>query len=740
MAKRGDIYAHDKGSNPVKLTENITNYNVFVDPKFIRDKKKFIDLITPVIYKHLCEIYGMKKVTSMECIQNVEAFTTTELIPKTPEFFYLGHMDIGSGKYNDIVSSGYYTYDWTGYNAQVQQIISGFNSWTAYGLIKTELDKSIYIGVKNQNYLWFFYNTTFLDELKKLNLGYIKIENINYVYILPDMISNVARESLPLKKLLDRYGYLANFNNIDKVFSRQENRYVKIISNANPLIAQDIKNLKLKYYQDRSHDRIPILHGLGLEPFTRRYYEYGWFLSNVLWFVDRNNNAFYGIEQYFNDVLRGKNGKIIGRASSWIGNVGANEFQIEQVEDGNDVYLTVDIGMQKEIESIIKGYYEGLRADSISVLVYDPFDGKIKASANYPSFNPNDYNTAFEKQPLGIDKKEILDDITYIDIPVYIKTGGDYRLATSDERLDYRIPKYITKNVNWPQVFVDKNIAMPYEPGSIFKAFTVGIGLDIDEIRFYDFYNDPGEVKVGQFTIKNAAKECMGDQTFLHGFVRSCNVGMVRIAQKIGKDTFYNYVDKLGFGKLTNIELAGESEWFVEGISTVSQARFLNNTFWQWLLATPIQVAAAYAPLVNGGYYVKPTIIEGIFDKKTNTYYPNQKKIIRQIFRPETAEALKIGLFDVIEQNPEVTKVAQIPWFTVGGKSWTSQISYKGKYQQGNGWTNGSFVGLLTQTNPKYIVIVQVRRPRKTLWWFETAGKIFKDVAKFLINYSLIEK
>lgn len=739
-AKRWDIYANEKSNNPVKLTDNITSYNVFVDPKFVRDKKKFIDIISPSIYKHLCEINGMTKTTPLECIENIEKFTETNLLPTIPEVFYYGHKDIGSGMFADVVSTGYYNFDLTGYNTQVQEVISWFNSWTAYGLIKTKLDQRIYVGIKKKNYLGFFYTTAFLDELTKLNLSYVSIENINYVYIDPNAINNITKDSLPLRKLLDRYGYLSNFKNLDKVFSPQENRYVKIISDANPIIAQEIKELKLNYYQERSNDRIPLLHGLGLEPNTRRYYEYGWFLSNILWFVDKNNNAFYGIEQYFNDMLRGKDGKIIWRSSSWIGNVGANEFQLEEAEDGNDIYLTIDIGMQKEIETIIKGYYENLRADSISVLVYDPFEGKIKASANYPSFNPNDYNEIFEKKPLWIDQKEILDDITYIDIPIYIKTGGEYKVATTIQRNDINIPKYVAKNINGPQVFVDKNISMPYEPGSIFKAFTVGIALDIDEIRFYDYYNDPGKVKIGQFTIKNVAKECEWDHTFLNAFVYSCNVGMVRIAQKINQETFYNYIDKLGFWKLTNIELAWESEGFIEWMSTVSVARFYNNTFGQGLLATPLQIAAAYGPLVNGWYYVQPTIVQWIFDKQTNTYHPNQKKIIRQIFRPETAEALKIWLFDVIEQNPEVTKVAQIKWFTVGGKSWTSQISYKGKYQQGNGRTNASFVGLLTQKNPKYIVIVQVRRPRKTIRWFETAGKIFKDVATFLINYSLIEK
>jgi len=101
-----------------------------------------------------------------------------------------------------------------------------------------------------------------LEELKKLNLNYVSIENTNYVYVLPEEIRNTTKDTIGLRTLLDRYGYLQNFKNIDKVFVIQENRYVKIISDANPLIAQQIKQLKLKYYQERNSDRIPILHGL----------------------------------------------------------------------------------------------------------------------------------------------------------------------------------------------------------------------------------------------------------------------------------------------------------------------------------------------------------------------------------------------------------------------------------------------------------------------------------------------
>lgn len=728
-ADRWNIFADDRSEKHIQLTENITMYNLTVDPKFIRDKKRFIELITPVVYKHFCEINGMKEVERVDCVKNIEKFTNKQLLPIQPEFFYYG---------SGIVSSWYFTFDWTWYNIQIDQVLSWFSQNIAFGLIKDALDQKIYVWIKKKNYLWFFSNTAFLSDLKKLDLSYIDIQYNNYVYILPRKSRVSAKEIAPLKKLLDRYGYLKNLTNIENLFSEKENRYVKIISDTNPIIIQMIKDLKSKYARERSNEKIPILHWLWVESYAKRYYQYWSFLSNILWFVDKWDKAFYGIEEYFDNVLKGKDGKIIWRSSSWIWPIWANEFQIEDVQDGNDVYLTIDIWVQKEVETIVKKYYEIFKADSISVLVYDPVNWHVKASVNYPSFNPNDYNEVFETKPLSPKEWYIVDNLTYIDVPVYIKTGWETRLAKSFERSDTTLPKYIAKNTYWPQVLVDKNISMPYEPGSIMKAFTVWIWLDTDEMRFYDIYNDPWKVKVWPYEIKNADDKCTWNRNFLHAFVYSCNVGMVRIVQKLWEEIFYNYIDKLWFGKLTNIELANESEWFIEWASTVSLARFLNNAFWQWLLTTPIQIAAWYWSLVNWGYYVKPTIIKWIYDKKTKTFYENKKKVVKQIFRKETSDAVRLWLFNVLDQNPEL-KYGKVEWYDLWGKSWTSQISYKGKYQFWIWWTNGSFVWLITRDDPKYIVIVQIRRPRSSLWWWQTAGKIFWDVAKFLISYSLID-
>lgn len=729
-ADRGSIYVYDKSSNSVKLTENISMYNVYVDPKYI-DKWRLIDLITPIVYEHLCVLNGMDYVEKLDCVKNIEKFTVKDLLPEAPEFFYM---------WSGVVSEWYYNYDWTWYYEQIQSILDNFTTWSAETLIKNGLDKKIQVWIKEQNYLWFFSNEDFIYDLRELDLPFLEIKYNNYVYIIPSKVSNISKDSAKLNAILKKYWY--SYSNLEKYFSPQENRYVKIISNVNPTIAQKVKDLKSDYYNERTWaQKIPILHWLWLETFTTRYYPYGSFLSNILWYVDKNWVAYYGVEEYFDEELRGKNWKIIWRSSAWIWWVWANDFEIENVVDGNDIYLTIDIGIQKEVEAIVKKWQQSLKADSISVLVYNPMNWQVKASAQYPTFNPNDYNDAYDLQPLSIDYAYVIDSDTYIDVPVYIKTWWETRTAITSERKDTELKKYIAKNIYGSQVFVDKNIASAYEPWSVFKAFTVALWLDSDEISLYDFYSDPGEVKVWQYTIKNADnKNCMWEKTFMNAFVYSCNIWMVRIVQAVWKNNFYNYLSKLWFGKKTDVELAWEVKWSIDDVTTVSVARFLNNAFGQWLLATPMQIAAAYGALVNGWYYIKPTVLAWYYDSESKEYYENKTKILGQIFRPETAELMKEALFTVMEMNPDYIHIARVEWKTLGWKSWTAQIAYKWKYMQWNGWTNWSFVWLITKENPEYIVVVQVRRPRATLWWAQTAWKVFSDVANFLLDYSFIEK
>lgn len=699
-------------------------------------KNRFIQLIAPVIYKHLCEVNGMQKVSQEECVKNIQLFAGINLLPQQPELFYFGSWQ---------ASPEYDTFDFTGYQTNYQNIIDQFTKEKALQYIINKLEQKIQIWIKTDNYLGYIKEPEVLTELANLKLPYVKIAAENYIYITPSAIidKNLAEETM--RNFFQKWR-LPIGNNFSKLFENQERKYIKIASWLNPALAQEIRELKIKHrnelsQRDRSKDKLirtPVLYSLVLEPFTTRYYPYWDFMSHILGYVDKGWVAYYGIEEYFDSILRGKKGEIRGRTSAWLGNVGSNEFEIAKPINGNDIYLTIDIGLQREVERIAKEQQKNLKADAISILVLNTQNGELKASVNAPTFDPNNYNDAYTLVPLGKDQAEVIDNLSYIDIPLYIMTGGKEKLAKISERANPEIKKYIPKNRYGSQVFIDRNISMPFEPWSIFKAFTVAIGLDTDEIKFNDHYLDEGFVKVHPFTIKNASSSCLGENSFLHSLIYSCNVGMVRIVQKIGKHVFYNYMNKLGFWELTNIELAGEKEGKTakNQISDIALVNFFNNSFGQGILTTQIQLAIAYATVLNWGEMIKPTIIKTIIDKEHHDkkYTKNQDK--KTIFKKQTAQAMQTWLFEVMNTNTDYRK-SSIEGIKLWGKSGTAQISFKGKYQAGEGRTNGTFAGIISTEDPKYVVLIWIRRPRTNQWWGNTAGPIFKQIAQYLLSYDM---
>ena len=749
--KRGNIFALDKWWHAVQLTENITLYDLALDPKDLTEfpsenaakwlpvwpmKPRFIDLIAPIIYKHLCVINGMKEPTKAECVRNVELFAWVELLPKKPDLFYYGQW---------IRSSEYDTFDFTGFNDQYNRVVEEFSENKAMELIKQRLNDKIQIGVKTSNYLWYFTEPRFLEELKQLNLPFISIEKENYIYVVPAMVVNKSRAIAQLKAILQKWKYPIG-ENFEKLFDYQERRYIKLISWLNPELAEEVRNLKTEHQNEKSkkdptNNRfiwIPVLYGLILEPYSTRYYPYGDFMANILWFVDKNWVAYYWIEQYYDEMLKGRKGEIKGRSSWMAGNVWTNEFEIIQPVDWSDIYVTIDIGLQREAEQIAKQQLKDLRADAISILVLDSENGQVKASVSAPSFNPNSYNDAYTLQPLGEEYAHIIDDLSYNEIPVFIYTWGNYRSATVAERQNTWLQKFIESNIYWSQVFVDNNISTPFEPGSIFKSFTTAIGLDTDEVSLSDTYVDKWFVDVGPFTIKNATKVCEWTHNFLHALIWSCNIWMVNIVQKIQKYAFYNYLNKFGFWEETGIELAWEKPWYLWKENTVSLAQFFNNSFGQWLTVTQIQLAAAYATLVNWGYYIKPTIISQIINKWVEnteqeiSSYQDKKKLLKD----STSKAITQWLWEVLNNNNELVN-ANIPEVKLGAKSWTAQIAFRWKYWRWEGWTNGTFAGVISVDNPKYVVLIWIRRPRRSQWWWFTAWPIFKQIASYILAYDI---
>jgi cell division protein FtsI/penicillin-binding protein 2 len=724
-AKRGQIFVTDRSGKHLQLTENVPFFNLYVDPKFVNDKARLIQVLTPIVYKHFCEIYGLQQPTLRQCAENIQEFSRTQLLPQK------------QGVFIESWGNQYYIDD-AAWELRVAEALSGFTQSGAQALIAKRLDEVIKQGLKDKNYLWFFEDKELLEELADTKrFPFLTIENTHYVYIVPDSLGNASQQAVRnLQQTLLKYGQVFDIDYLKALRTPQEIRYVKLMSHMNAKIAQMIRDTKKAYFQEAVRG-VPLLHGLWLEEYRTRYYPYGNFMSNILGYMDKENRAHYGVEEYFDTQLRGRDGKIIGLATPWIGQVGANAFEIEQPQDGMDVYLTIDPVIQREGEEIAKRYMNEFNADSVAITILEPETGKITALINYPAFDPNDPSDAYTLKPLTYDQNYLIENLTFIDIPLYYLSGEQLIQAKSDERTLTWYQKYVFENGIGPQVFVDKNISYPFEPGSVFKAFTLGIGMDSDAISMYDYYEDKGFIQIDPFVIKNVDKKCTGTHTYLHALEFSCNVGMVRIAQAITKYVFYTYLERLGFGNPTTIELAGEEAGTLPDFNAVSLARFFNNAFGQGMLVTPMQMAVGYAALVNGGWHIQPTLVSALYDPHKQTIQELATKKRMRVFTQETAIRMKEALLSVIDNGHVKIK---IPGFSLWGKTGTAQIAYKGQYQQGAGWTNGSFMGILTAKDTRYVISIQVRRPRLSQWWELTAGKIYQRLAEFLLAYEGIEE
>ena len=755
-ADRWDIYALDKTGQPVKLTENINLYDVAIDPReiwmdenWIRKKERFIELIAPVVYKHLCVIHWMDNVewNKEECIKNIESFANIELLPKEPEIFYYWKEYDAEWNEHPVISEEYSTFDYEGYYANRQTVIDEFTQEEAMKIITDRLNDKIKIGKREKNYVWYYTNPEFLEDLQNQNFNFISIEANFYVYIIP-LKSNSYRDKFLFQNFMNKWWEWEKISSkaLESLFKEQEYKYIKLFSSANPIIAQDIKQLKLDYanekysLDDSPYNKYSIVHWIILEPNTTRYYPYGEFMSNVLWYVDKNWEAFYWIEKYYNNILEWIDWEIMWRSNR---NMWWSDFEVINTKDWDDVVLTIDIWIQKEVEAIAKKYIEAFHADSLAVMVFDPKKWQVKASVSLPTYNPNNYNDAYTMIPLSPNYSYLIDSDTYNEVPVYIYSWWKYVKTTSTERTDPTLKKYISKNIYWASVFVDKNISSMFEPWSIFKAFTMAIWLDSDEVRLDDHYQDDWSVKIDVYTIQDADKtSCMWYHSLLEALINSCNVWMIRIVESLGKEIYYNYLSKFWFGEVTGIELAEEKAGSVPQLSSVSMAWFFNNSFWQWVTVTQIQLAAAYSTLVNWWKYIKPTIISQIREKIANSddIVVKEKKThsIKQVIRPEVSEEMRNALFSVLSTNNQY-ETARVQWYRLWAKSWTSQIAYKWRYKRWVWWTQATFAWIVSIDDPQYIVLIWLSRPRTSQWWVWTAWKIFGEIATFLIWYSMME-
>ena len=431
-------------------------------------------------------------------------------------------------------------------------------------------------------------------------------------------------------------------------------------------------------------------------------WKYNWRVAaNIIWYLDWDEPMFW-IEEYYNNELR-----------QW-----------------KDIVLSINLDLQKKIEEIADRNQKDFIAESVNVMVMDADNWEIKASVNAPMWDLNNLDSIYDFIPITEENNYLLNDPSYKNIRIFVKevtndmTG--YVDATEEQRLDNSIQKYVYKNLYWSSIFIDNNIGNTHEPWNIFKPFAYAVWVELWKIKMEELYVDKWYLEVWPEKIYNSTDWCEGTNSFKDSLIKGCNVWTINVIARIGnRYDYFNKLNKLWFGKLTNIDSSLEDNWYLDDSSTVPFLRFLYNSLWLWLTVTNVQLATAYSSLINGWYRIQPTITKKDDVKK------------EAILSNETSRIITDALKQTVEQNSILSGLL-VKWVNMWGISWTSQIPYDWIYWSWAGRTNWDFAWYVDIDWKKYVIIVQVMRPRTDIYWSNTAWSIFKEIVEIITKGNLI--
>lgn len=362
----------------------------------------------------------------------------------------------------------------------------------------------------------------------------------DYVYISPSEIAS---------KELDLDDISLNISEIIKVD-------IDIIKEKINKTSSSYEVLKTRISNEESVNlKKALIPGVYIRQDILRYYPENTLASHVIGFLGGEKLGQYGIENYYNDILEGRD--VLQEAERSIGGGYLINKTFGNLNSGDNINLTIDYNIQFEVEKRLAETAEKLNIDAGTVLVGDPHTGKIIALANYPTFNPNEY---FKEK-------------------------------------DYRI-------------FKNNAIQSIFEPGSIFKPITMAIALEEEKVTADTKYYDTGITQIGSKTIRNYNRRVWGEVDMRDVLEKSINTAMVFVQKSIGDKLFQNYLEKFKLFSPTGIDLQGEV--YSENISFKKdyEINFANASFGQGVEFTVMQLFRAFSVLANGGRLIDPHIVE----------------------------------------------------------------------------------------------------------------------------------
>ncbi len=438
--------------------------------------------------------------------------------------------------------------------------------------------------------------------------------------------------------------------------------------------------------------------GVASQQMNYRVYPQGTMASQLLGFVNNDGEGKYGLEEALDTTLTGKKGKL--KAITDVNGVplaASSENLLVQPEAGEDVTLTIDMGMQAQVENIVKSAQEKFRSKNVSAIVMETNTGAVKAMANYPTYDPAQY-----------------------------------------------------QKVEDGKLFQNYSVASPIEPGSITKVLTVAAAIDSGAITPTTSYYDPGKWTIDGAKILNVAEGTgTGTQNIKSLLNLSLNTGAAWTLMQMGggklnetgRTKLHDYfVNNYRLTKATGIEQGYEGTGFVpdpkdkdNGINIT----YANMSFGQAYSASALQMGSALSAIINGGTYYQPRLVDSLRDKDGNETSKAPVVLRNNVVSEKTSKGM-IELLDYVTE----AHVLGFPYmnfgekYSVGGKTGTAQITDENTGLYREDVFNGTFMGYVGGDKPQYTVVVYNIEPRGYGGFAgaQTGQPVFADIAHMLIN------
>ena len=421
------------------------------------------------------------------------------------------------------------------------------------------------------------------------------------------------------------------------------------------------------------------IKGVGFLKEPKRFYPNIHLAGQLIGFTDVDSKGIEGLEYYYDDILAGKAGEIVAKKDGHGREIIVEPDELDPGTSGNDIVLTIDSNIQYIVEQELKSGVEKSQGSKGIAALMNPETGAVLAMASYPF--------------LDINNKGDYPEITQRNLPIWYS----------------------------------------FEPGSTLKIFLVTAALEENKVlpsTTFDCLG--GRRKVGN-TVINDLKPYR-ELTISDIIKLSSNVCASLLAEELGKELYYDYLSKFGYGVKTRIDMPGESTGKLIHYRLWGPVELATHSFGQGISVTAIQLATALSAIANGGFLMKPYIVQRIIGRNGSNYKEIKPFVVRKVLSYDTTQAATKMLEGVTTRGGSGTKAA-VPGYRIAGKTGTAQVANPktgGYYSER---TIASFIGFAPADDPKITLVVIVEDPKTNPYGGVVAAPIFKAISEKVLFY-----